>query len=121
MDIRYRLDYESALCGHLEKEILRDDGSTYIEVDQLIAPGLICDVIRPSDPTEAPHSAISIHGLGTIDISDPCPDQTCVEITIRTERMETTIYLPDNISLTTLDAAICSAIMANRARMESHD
>lgn len=121
MDIRYRLDYESALCEHLETEIIRDDGSTYIEVDQLIAPGLICEVIRPSDKTEPPHSSVSLHGSGTIEISDPCADDPCVQITIRTDRMETTIYLPESITLTTLDAAICSAIMANRARLDERE
>ncbi len=119
MDVRYRLDYESGLCEHLEKEIIREDGSTYMEVDQLSTDGVLFDVIRPSDRTEEPHATLYLHGSGTIEISDPCDDEACVQIIIRTEKIETTIYLPEGISLTTLDAAICSAIMANRARNES--
>lgn len=119
MEVRYRLDHESGLCDHFEKEIVRPDGSLYMEVDQLACPGLICDVIRPSDTTDEPHAALYLYGKGTVEISDPCDDEACVELTIRTDRMETTIYLPEGVTLTSLDAAICSAIMAHRARNEA--
>jgi hypothetical protein len=119
MDVRYRLDYESNLCEHLEKEIVREDGSIYLEVDQLSTDGVIFDVIRPSDRTEDPHATLYLHGTGTIEIADPCDDDSCVELIVRTDKIETTIYLPEGITLTSLDAAICSAIMAKRAKDEN--
>jgi hypothetical protein len=118
MDVRYRLDYESDRCEHANKEILRDDGSTYLEVDQLLTDGVIFDVIQPSDRTEDPHATLYLHGTGTIEIADFCDDDSCVEVIIRTDKIETTIYLPEGITLTSLDAAICSAIMTKRAREE---
>jgi len=118
MKINYRLEYSSELCDHYEKEIERADGSTYMEIDQLFTPGLTCEVIRPSHPSEDPHAAIYLRGKASIEIIDPCDDEPCVQIIVRSKRIETTIYLPEGISLTELDAAICSSIMANRARNE---
>jgi len=120
MDVRYRLDHESALCEHYEKQIVRDDGSTHMEVDQMITPGLMVDVIRPSDGDD-PHAAIYFHDQGTLTIEDQCGDGECVALIIRTGKLETTIYLPSEMTLTTLDAAICSAIMEWRGRDERHD
>ena len=119
LDVRYRLDHDSGLCDHYEKEVVREDGSLYMEVDQLACPGLICEVIRPGDRTEEPHATLYLSGTGTIEIADPCDDEACVELIVRTEKMETTIYLPAGVTLTSLDAAICSAIMAYRSRQEN--
>jgi protocatechuate 3,4-dioxygenase beta subunit len=119
MDIRYRHEYESALCEHSEHEIFRPDGTLYIEVDRLTTDGVTFDVIRPSDRTEAPHASLSISGPAIIEIADPCgDDESCIEIIVRNENIETRIYLPEEITLTSLDGAICSAIMAKRARDE---
>lgn len=118
MNIVHRMDYESAIADHSETEFKGDDGNLVITCDQLSTPGLICQVIAPASG-DRPYSAIYLHGDSTIEIIDPCSDQPCAQIIIRSETLETTIYLPDGMTLTALDAAICSAIMAKRAREES--
>lgn len=118
MNITYRMDYESTIADHSDTAFKDDEGNIVINCDQLSTPGLICQVIAPTSG-ERPYSAIYLHGESTIEIIDPCNDEPCAQIVIRSATIETTIYLPDGMSLTALDAAICSAIMAKRAREES--
>lgn len=118
MNIVHRMDYESAIADHSDTAFKDGDGNIVINCDQLSTPGLICQVIAPTSG-ERPYSAIYLHGDSTIEIIDPCGDEPCAQIIIRSATMETTIYLPDGMGLTTLDSAICSAIMAKRAREEA--
>jgi hypothetical protein len=117
MDVIYRLEYESSHCEHLDKRILYPDGSGFFDVDQLSTRGITSEVIRPLSGDD-PHATVHLYGTGTITIEDQCLDGQCVAIIVKTQHIETTIYLPIEMSLTTLDAAICSAIMERRAREE---
>lgn len=118
MNITYRMDYESAIADHSQQEFRSEDGTLVMEVNQLSAAGLICQIIAPASG-DRPYSAIYLHNDSTIEIIDPCSDIPCAQIIIRSASMETTLFLPEGMTLSTLDAAICSAIMAKRAREES--
>jgi hypothetical protein len=118
MTIRYSLEHEAEFCAHYEKEILRADGSTVAKVNSIEARGVRFEVIKPGEPDEETHNALYLDANGKIEIGDWCDEEPCVHITYTSRHGETNIYLPNGITLTELDAAICSAIMAKRVKEE---
>ena len=118
MNVRYYLDHSSPICEHLEKDIVKPGEPYATRVDELSTRGARFEVIQPANRKADVYSTLYLHGVGTIEIFDPCEADTCVQLVIRTDKIETTILLPEGITLTSLDAAICSAIMEKRARDE---
>lgn len=84
---------------------------------RLTASGITCELIRHGSDTKV-HGFINLTNPSKIEIFTPLSERDGLILLVRSNKIETRIYLPPGTTLSTLITAIDSAMRTDRARIE---